>query len=43
MIFSMSSQILSMGVLSCAEIVTDRQTDIVIIVTILFMIYKSFN
>jgi hypothetical protein len=38
----MSSQILSMGVLSCAEIVTDRQTDNIII-PILFMIYKSFN
>jgi hypothetical protein len=33
---------LSMGVLSCAESVTDRMTDN-IIVTILFIIYKSFN
>ena len=42
MIFSMSSQMLSMGVLSCAEIDTDRLTDNMIVI-ILFIFYKSFN
>ena len=42
MIFSMSSQILSMGVLSCAEMVIESMTDNMI-VTVLFVIYKSFN